>query len=231
MTTILFDLDGTLINTTSIVLPAFKQTLTSFGQNIPDDRTLQSTFGMPDDDIWKMLMPTADEPTRKAAFHESEQAILAAMFRTDIMIPHAREVLDTLKDRGHTLTTASNCGAGYLNAVLDSQGLRALFTHPLCLGTVEGTVKADILQEHFKQIDKRQTVMVGDRSSDVEAARSHGIPVIGCSLGFGTSDELADADLIVYDLRDLLPLFPEGQTQFVHSRHTLPNHATARQQP
>ncbi|KPV43360.1 HAD family hydrolase [Alicyclobacillus ferrooxydans] len=207
MTTILFDLDGTLINTASIVLPAFKHTLEHFHVPVPDDRALLSTFGMPDDDIWKMLMPEADDDTRKTAFRHAESRITQAMFEHDILIPHTRDVLRGLLDRGHTLTTASNCGTGYLNAVLDSQDIRQFFTKPLCLELVGGSTKADILTEHFRSFEKEECVMVGDRSSDVQAAKTHGIRVIGCELGFGSAAELTDADIVVHDLRELLPIF------------------------
>ncbi|MCL6547969.1 MAG: HAD hydrolase-like protein, partial [Alicyclobacillus sp.] len=128
----------------------------------------------------------------------------------DVLIPGAREVLTQLRSRGHTLTTASNCGQVYLDTVLDSQGLRALFTQPLCLQTVGGRVKADILAAHFQRFDRRDAVMVGDRASDIEAARAHGIPIIGCALGFGAEEELREADVIVHSLPELLDLFPAG---------------------
>jgi phosphoglycolate phosphatase len=218
MTTILFDLDGTLVDSTAIVLPVFKQTLQTFGRPAPDDAVLRRTFGMPDEEIWKMLMPDSDAETRKAAFEASERDVVAGMFKTDIMIANAREVLETLWSCGHTLTTASNCGNQYLAAVLDSQDIRRFFTAPLCLEAVHGTAKADILTTHFRQFDRCDTVMVGDRFSDVEAAHHHNVPVVGCLVGFGNQSELAEADFIISDLRELVPLFPAKSAHLVPHR-------------
>ncbi|MCL6452323.1 MAG: HAD family hydrolase [Alicyclobacillus sp.] len=210
-TAILFDLDGTLIDTTPVVLPAFRETLAEFGQFIPPEDVLLRTYGMPDDAIWRMLMPAASESERQAAFHRAEARSRAGMYQHDLLFPHARDVLTELKQRGCLLTTASNCGPVYLDAVLDSQGLRHLFTHPLCLGSVKGQTKADVLAVHFRRLARDTSVMVGDRASDVEAAQAHGIAVIGCTYGFGPREELAQADACVDSLPELLSWFPDGR--------------------
>lgn len=210
MTTILFDLDGTLVDTTAIVLPAFRDTLATFDVPIPTDRVLRTTYGMPDDAIWAMLMPDASEARRQAAFAAAEERIQVGMYERDLLFPHARAVLSELAARGNVLTTASNCGQPYLDAVLDSQEIRTLFTRPLCLGSVSGSRKADILKVHFEHFDKHTAVMVGDRSSDIEAANEHGIPSIACTYGFGTPEELEGAVAQIDDLRMLLNLFVNG---------------------
>lgn len=210
MTTILFDLDGTLIDTTPQVLPAFRKTLAAFDVPIPADAVLRSTYGMPDDEIWAMLMPEASAARRKEAFHHAEAQSKAGMFEQDLLFPHVREVLSELVARGCVLTTASNCGQPYLDAVLDSQAIRPFFTHPLCLESVGGARKADILRTHFERFDKSSAVMIGDRASDIEAANEHGVPTIACTFGFGTPAELAGAIAHINDLRELLALFPAG---------------------
>jgi phosphoglycolate phosphatase len=209
MATIIFDLDGTLINSAAIVLPAFRKTLENF-PTAPahTDETLRKTFGIPDKQIWEMLLPNATESERMEAYDLTERYIGDAMSHTSVLIPHAIEVLTELKAAGHTLTVASNCGVKYLNEVLDTQGLRKFFTEPLCLESVNGRVKADILAKHFERFSKEDAVMVGDRSSDVEAANAHGIPTVGCQFGFGDESEIAGAAVIIRDLRELLPLFP-----------------------
>lgn len=210
MTTLIFDLDGTLIHTGKIVLPAFHQAIRHFPHiPLPSEAAIQSTFGLPDVQIWEILMPDASLEEREAAYKLSNTYIRKGLFKTDILLKHAREVLETLKKWGYTLTVASNCGTSYLNAVLDSQGIRPYFTRPLCLESVKGKKKADILTEHFLHFPKTAAYMIGDRQSDVEAAHAHGIPAIGCILGtnFGESHELDEADFLIHDLTELCQQF------------------------
>ncbi|MCF8564020.1 HAD family hydrolase [Alicyclobacillus tolerans] len=211
MTTLIFDLDGTLIDTTGAVFPAFRETLRSFGAPVPQSEVMAKTFGLPDVEIWKMLMPNHSTDERTAAFQMSERLVLENLRSQDVLLPGAMETLSQLKGFGHLLTVASNCGDGYLNTVLDSQGLREFFTHPLCLGTVKGDAKSDILTEHFLRLDKRHAVMIGDRSSDGVAAKAHNIPFVGCAFGFGNAAELDLADVVISQLTDLVTLFPAGE--------------------
>jgi phosphoglycolate phosphatase len=155
-----------------------------------------------------MLMPESPEKLRHEAFLVSEARIVERMFEEHLLLPHAKEVLEVLAERGYALSTASNCGQSYLDAVLDSQEIRDYFTRPLCLETVHGKKKADILAEHFRTFDKADCYMVGDRSSDIEAATAHGVPAIGCAFGFGPEHELRGAVTLIRSLTELLPLFP-----------------------
>lgn len=208
MATLLFDLDGTLINSEAVVLPAYERTLQEMTNVIPSDHVMRKTFGLSDDAIWKILLPDASQEERDAAFALCEETVRTALFETNILLPQAVETLQALHRAGHTLTVASNCGEMYLDAVLDSQAIRHLFTDPLCLGSVQGQRKADILSAHIKRFGKHDMVMIGDRLSDVEAAITHGIPCVGCALGFGDAAELAHADIVVYQLSELIALFP-----------------------
>ena len=45
--------------------------------------------------------------------------------------------------------------------------------------------------------------MLGDRVHDMEVARYHKVYTAGCAYGFGTREEIKDADVILEDIRDL----------------------------
>ncbi|QQE80221.1 HAD family hydrolase [Alicyclobacillus sp. SO9] len=205
MMTIIFDLDGTLVDSAAIVFPLFREVIRHFPNHPqPDDETLRKTFGNPDTVIWEMLLPSASQEEREEAFALYEEIVQKRFGSHDILIPGVREVLDELFAQGHTLTIASNCGLDYLNSVLDTFDLRRYVTAPLCLESVAGTKKADILRQHFTRFAKQNAVMVGDRHTDIEAADEFGIPTIGCRFGFGTQEELAGAASVIRHPSELL---------------------------
>ncbi len=208
MSILIFDLDGTLIDTSKIVIPAFIRALRHFPElTIPSEQLMLKTFGLPDDKIWATLMPNCPAPIRNEALKLSDTYVHEEMLNKNILINGTLHVLDELLKRGHQLTIASNCGLGYLNAVLDSQGLRDYFSRPLCLESVRGQQKADILAEHMRHFDKSVCFMIGDRDTDVEAASVFDIPTIGCSYGFGNELELQGAIRIIANLSELLEIF------------------------
>ncbi len=208
MAMLIFDLDGTLVDTSSIFIPAVYQTLSYFPQVLtPSEEAIQKTFGLPDDLLWETLMPDTPAKVRQLACTFLSELLEKEMFKVNVLLPYAFDVLDQLHKRGHTLTTASNCGTSYLNAVLDSQHIRRFFAAPLCLGMVDGICKADILVQHLKGAAKNEVYMIGDRHSDIEAAHLCDIPAVGCKFGFGDDAELQDAEYVISSLQELVNLF------------------------
>jgi phosphoglycolate phosphatase len=205
---LIFDLDGTLINTSKIVISAYTRVFRHFPDLlVPTEDVMLGTFGLPEEKIWEVLMPNCPEATRHEAHSLSGIYVQEGLVKSDVLMDGSRAVLDELKKRGHTLTVASNCGTKYLNEILDSQGIRQYFTSPLCLESVSGYKKADILAKHILHFGKSGCVMIGDRNTDIEAAIYHGIPAIGCDFGFGNTNELREANQVINDICDLLLIF------------------------
>lgn len=212
MLTIIFDLDGTLIDTQSILFPIFREVIRHFpNQPQPSEAVVQKTLGNPDAVIWQMLMPQATEAQRVEAFALYEDIMRQKFQSQEFLIPGVREMLEQLQRSGYPLTIASNCGNDYLNTVLDTLDLRRFFTNPLCLESVGGLEKADILAEHLKHFTKDTAVMVGDRNTDIEAAAAHGIPAIACAFGFGSHDEFQGAYRIIHTPAELPGVLAELQ--------------------
>lgn len=204
MTTVIFDVDGTLVDTRATIYPAFREVIRHFPeQPQPTDEVIGKTLGNPDTVIWKMLMPYASEEQRQTAFRMYETIVRRRFDLSQCLIPGTREMLEDLQGLGYTLTTASNCGEDYLNQVLDTLNLRRYFTDPLCLESVAGTKKADILEAHFRKFPKASSVMVGDRQTDIDAATAFDVPTIICAFGFGKDEELSGAAGVIHHPREL----------------------------
>jgi phosphoglycolate phosphatase len=100
-----------------------------------------------------------------------------------------------------------------MNHILDHFEIRQYFDDARCAGAERTSHKGqliDIIQENLS-VPSGRTVMVGDRYTDIGGARAAGALSVGCTWGFASRNELADADRIVdnfAELTDLLRTWP-----------------------
>ena len=207
MSTVIFDMDGVLVDSGELTVSIIGKILERY-PDCPSPARIRETFGMTMEEMWEHLMPGAPYDLKMACSNRYDQEIARELSGANVRIPGVKETLEQLKAMGNRLTIASNCGIPYLDAVLDTQGLRRYFTRPLCLESVQGQEKADILARHISK-HPGPAVMVGDRRSDVEAAQNVDIPCIGVLSRFTGPGELNAADQIISDIRELTEAVPE----------------------
>ncbi|SHE70779.1 phosphoglycolate phosphatase [Marinitoga hydrogenitolerans DSM 16785] len=203
---IVFDLDGTLIKTENIALPAIRNVLKSLGynHNIPDDEIFKY-IGYTIDEIFEGLLKTTDKNIINKAIElldEYETEIIKTSNYNNLFFDGAFEVLENLKEKKHILYILSNCNIKYLNALLD-KGLNKYIDSPHCAEMYNWQEKDVVLKKISN--GKKDFIMIGDRHKDIEAAKKNGFLSIGCAYGFG-EDEVKDADYIVHDIKEILPI-------------------------
>lgn len=205
MAVILFDIDGTLVDTTVPMTKAIHKALEQLPHlPKPSEDAVRSGYGLAGNAFWEHVIPEATLEEIRQIRKLRHETLEQAMAGQEVLFDGIYEMLETLHANGHTLTTASNCGVHYLNLILDSQGIRRFMTAPECLESVSGEKKADILTAHRLRHGETDYVMVGDRKSDVEAARAHDFPVVLTGFGFGNEEEWALADHVIATPAELI---------------------------
>ncbi|SEN59530.1 HAD family hydrolase [Lihuaxuella thermophila] len=217
MKAIIFDLDGTLFQTEKLAVPAAEamfrdlRELGLYSGETPSAAKIQSVFGMTHEEIWQRLLPEADEETRKKADRillEKELEMLAE--GKGALYPGVDETLKKLKNAGWPLLIASNGLLPYVRGALESKGLISLFEGIYTAGEFETGSKTDLVNICKERHGITSGYMVGDRRSDVKAGKENHLTVIGCRYSgfpqFGEHDELADADYIIGDFKELLSI-------------------------
>jgi phosphoglycolate phosphatase len=208
----LFDLDGTLFQTETLLLPAYEAAFNEMraegsyaGETPPAERIL-SSLGMLLEHIWQRVLPEASLEVRKRA-DETLLKHQMAMLEQGIgaLYPGVQETLTALHARGVKLFVASNGLEGYVREVIASQGLAPLFTDLYSAGQYETRSKVDLVRLLIDKHRISTAWMVGDRSSDVEAGRENRLPVVGCKYAdFGKPGELEGAEMIITAFPQLL---------------------------
>lgn len=184
---ILFDLDGTLWDSTEITSGAWNQVL-AHEPNInlkltADD--LKNLFGLPLPVIASKLFPNLPEQEQLSLMDRCcEQEHIALSEKCGILFPELEKTLQILKEK-YTLCIVSNCEDGYIETFLKTSGLGAYFTDFECPGN-SGLLKGDNNKLVIERNHLKAPVYLGDTQGDADAASYAGIPFIFAKYGFGS---------------------------------------------
>ncbi|WP_237690909.1 HAD family hydrolase [Paenibacillus caui] len=214
-----FDMDGTLFKTETLLLPAYYQVFDRLreeglykGETPPEERILGS-LGMLLEEIWKIVMPDED-----LAVHRRADELLLEMELKGLkeenteLYPQVAKTLHRLKERGVALFVASNGLEHYVKGIAEAHGIASLLGGLYSAGEYQTRSKVDLLHLLMDRHHLDHVWMVGDRSSDVEAGKKNGQTAIGCNYaGFGNEDELKGADAVITSFDQLLSLYDQAE--------------------
>jgi HAD superfamily hydrolase (TIGR01509 family) len=109
-------------------------------------------------------------------------------------LPGARRLIETLKERGHTVVLASSAKKDEIEHYVDLLDARKIADAWTSSADVEKTKPhPDLVQTALDKAGGGDAVMIGDSIWDVEAAKRAGIPTIAVRTGGFGHDELTDA--------------------------------------
>lgn len=216
---VLFDMDGTLLQTEKLSTPAFRRTFEKLRDRglwdgpMPNESEITNVLGMTIDQVWKKLLPGASEAAIEAAdTYLLENEIQLIRERVTDLYPGVIQTLQELHDRGIPLFIASNGQEDYIDALCDEYGLRPLMTDLYSAGRFRTRSKNDLVAKLLADYQVETAVMVGDRHSDVEAGKKNGLFTIGCDFGFANPGELDQADVVITKFPHLLDHLPKIDT-------------------
>lgn len=210
---ILFDLDGTLTESGEGITKSVQYALEKLGQPEPDLKKLEVFVGPP---LLQQFMKYAglDEETAvKAVEYYRERYTDIGIFENEVY-PGVEDMLDKLRGKGYILAVASSKPERFVKKVLDHFDLTKYF-HEIVGSEMNGgrTSKADVIEEALDRLhmaDHRdQVVMVGDKEHDVFGARKTGLKCLAVSYGYGSEEELKNANplKIVDSAQEVLNFF------------------------
>jgi phosphoglycolate phosphatase len=210
----IFDLDGTLFQTETVLIPAYNQLYDQlraeklYDGETPDISLILGSLGMLLTDIWIRVMPNASLAARERANELLLQYQLEELTnKVGELYPEVLETLTNLHRRGIRLFVASNGLEGYVKGVIVAKGLDSLFEALYSAGEFQTQSKVELVRMLLDEYELESAWMVGDRSSDVEAGKGNNLFVVGCSYAdFGHSKELDEADIVITKFADILTL-------------------------
>ena len=205
MDSIIFDLDGTLWDSTIKAAEAWNDAIREHNMTKPyiTAPLLQSLFGQTLPDIAVALFPTLSVEERlKLIDRCCKRHYELLLCDSDAPYPNAETTLQYLASK-YSLFVVSNCLAGYIEIFLKVTNLGKYFKDHLCPGDT-GEAKAYNISKIISRNQLSSAIYVGDTNGDYKAATAAGIPFVHAAYGFGQPEGF---DYSINDLSDLAKLF------------------------
>lgn len=181
---ICFDWDGTLFDSTAIIVRSIQQAVLDVGGAKPTDEAASYVIGM-------ALMPALahaapDVPKEKYPLLGERYRHHYLATQHDIsLFDGVLPMLADLKGRHHWLTVATGKSRRGLDDVLASRQLHGIFDGSRTADETAGKPDPRMLHELMRELgaDPERTLMIGDTTHDLQMARNAGVASVGVSYG------------------------------------------------
>lgn len=212
-TNILFDLDGTLVDSGEGVLKCAELGLRHCGLPIPSPTEMRTFVGPPLKDSFMRFGCTEEQAEEAIAVYRRRYTTVG---KFELFVyPGIEDLLHRLKDAGCKLYVATSKPETVSVEILEHLGLASCFT---CIAGAaldkSRSTKSEVIAYLLDQVGALDgALMVGDTAYDVIGAAAHGIPCAGVSWGYGTVESLASAHpaAIVNSTDELLAFITAGK--------------------
>ncbi len=200
-TGILFDLDGTLWDSSEQVVESWNRVLDKSDDvdYLITREDMFSVMGKTMDQIMEILFPKLSSERRTELLKrccEEEERFLAE--KGAVLFPDLEDTLKTLY-KDYDLFIVSNCQSGYIETFLEAHHMSGYIKDIECWGNT-GKEKGENIRIIMKRNGLEHAVYVGDTQGDREAAALAGIPFIYASYGFGKAEQY---DYVIRSLKEL----------------------------
>ncbi len=180
---IVFDWDGTIIDSTGTIAECIQQAAAEIGVPVPEDAKARHVIGLGLHDSLRQAVPELPA-SRYSEFVALYRKYFLAREDTMKLFPGMSEMLSELQ-KTHSLAVATGKSRRGLDRALDAGGLRRHFAATRCADETEPKPHPAMLHELMQELDKdrSQVLMIGDTSHDLEMARAAGVDALGVTYG------------------------------------------------
>ena len=221
---IIFDFDGTIGDSQSLIVKTLQDTMLARKLEVKSDEACAKTIGLRLDEAFISLFGMSDEEgmecaaTYREIFLDNKKTMIVQPF------PHVIETLRELHRRGYILGMASSRNHCSLDGYVKQMQLEDIFSSIvagddvehvkpapdmvfMALGEMKG-MKNPVTSAEAGDVENMldEVLVVGDMTFDVDMAHNAGCKACAVTYGNGTREQLASAEFIIDDFAELLGL-------------------------
>ena len=206
--TYLFDLDGTIIDSSPGIVASVNYALNKFGIEEAKQEKLLRFIGPPLTESFQKYYQLSEKDSIQAVYYYRENYEAGGMLQCSVY-EGLEDTLKALKEAHKKVLVATSKPEVYARQILKHFGLDLYFDYiaGMELNGGRGT-KAEVIAyglETCDITDKSKILMIGDREHDIFGAKAMGVDSMGVLYGFGSREEFeaAGATYIVKTPRDI----------------------------
>ena len=190
---IVFDWDGTLLDSASAIVQAIQAACRDLELPVPDDDRARHVIGLGLIDAMRHAVPDLPPEHYPVVADRYRFHYLAGDHQLTLFAG-VREMLSRLQAAGHILTIATGKSRHGLDRALDHSGLRPFFQATRCADECHSKPHPQMLEELMAEFGMAtaSTVMIGDTSHDLLMARNAGVASLGVTYGAHRHDHLLE---------------------------------------
>ena len=205
---IIFDWDGTLVDSTARIVDSMQMAARSVGMPEISDFAIQQIIGLGLPEALRQLWPAINEDQlQQMRSHYPANFSARSDVPADFFV-NARELFAELQRLGYLLAVATGKTRRGLDEMLDGLNVRDVFTITRCADETRSKPDPLMLSEILAELGltSAQALMVGDTSFDLDMARAINMDSVGMTHGAHASEILlsSGAKALCHDLNDLL---------------------------
>lgn len=188
---IVFDWDGTLMDSTSAIVKCIQAAARDLGLPVPRDADASHVIGLGLHEAMQAVMPNID-PAMVPRMVERYRFHYLSRDHELVLFDGVRDMLSELSQQAYFLAVATGKSRVGLNRALNAVGLLSLFDATRCADETFSKPHPAMLQELTRELgqDMRRTVMIGDTTHDLLMANNAGAAGIAVQYGAHPSAQL-----------------------------------------
>jgi phosphoglycolate phosphatase len=200
---IVFDLDGTLVDSLADIIGAFQDAFVELGHAPPASERVRELIGLPLETMYAGFAPAESVAELSRAYRRIYPQRFTRLSRP---FPGVREALALLRARGYRLAVATTKRTDMAERLLAALDLSHSIDHIQGTDGFPHKPAPDVVLRALAALDAEGAWMVGDTVHDVEAGRAAGLATYGLTWGTHDAERLraAGADRVEDSLTALL---------------------------
>jgi phosphoglycolate phosphatase len=190
---IVFDWDGTLMNSTAVIAGSIQAACRDLGLAVPGDEAARHVIGLGLEQALRHAVPDAPESMYGPLVERYRHHFLA-QDRTIPLFEGARETLAELHEAGYWLAVATGKSRAGLDRVLDATGLEKYFhatrTADRTFSKPHPAMLLELLDEFA--VSAGRALMIGDTTHDMQMAQNAGVDAVAVEYGAHPPEQLRE---------------------------------------
>ena len=207
--TLLFDLDGTLTDNYAGIAASIRHALECVGAARPADAALRGCVGPPLRETFARLLGSTHAPLIERAVVHYRERFADVGWKENVAYAGVGDALSALAAIGAQMYVCTAKPETFARRIVEHFGFAPHFQAVYGADFAGRFDDKSTLMAHLiatEAVDRAVAAMIGDRHHDIRAARANGVRAVGVLWGYGSREELADADALVAEPTELTRL-------------------------